>query len=576
MPGLVGFTHDGMSSALAAATVSRMQELLVYTVSSHSDPIFCDGRLCATRSHSNIIQKQAQPCGEDGVYVWLDGEFYNSEELRKSKQRSCAQPCGTPDDAALLLELYRRDKEFSFLNQIDGTYSAVVYDSKTASVHLISDRYGLRHLFWTVVGSSLVWASEVKGVLAFPGFAPKINPAAVETFFGAGHMLGDQTWLAGVELLPAATVMSWDIRTSSLVRNRRYWWWDEIKPLSGKSDEESLTEELGRLFRASVARRSRGPGRVGLTLSGGLDSRAILAAMPGSEAIHAVTFGKKICGDVLIAAQAASVKGVVHHTAEMNSANWLAGRCDGIWRTDGQFNLLHMNAIAARPIVKGLYDINLDGFLGDAVLGGSYIGDRQTDAVERIDNRGRRFISLGQAGLSPYAETRRPFFDNALMELTMAIPENLRRHAHIYRKMLLREFPSFFKAIAWQRTGVPITWPRQAERHGRRFAKRKNELRERLSWFGICDPAPRGFADYDKWIRQGPARPFFEEVLRSSSALYPEFISRERVHRDLAKHLAGGNRSEGLCAVVTFEIWLRQIFEGKYRPAVVKPEPAAV
>jgi len=153
------------------------------------------------------------------------------------------------------------------------------------------------------------------------------------------------------------------------------------------------------------------------------------------------------------------------------------------------------------------------------------------------------------------------------MELTMAIPEYLRRGSYIYRKMLLREFPEFFKDIPWQKTGTPISWPRSLARQGRTFAEVKDEFRQRASWFGFCNPAPRGFADYDKWIRQEPARSFFEELLRSPSALYAEFIPRQRVERDLAKHLDGGNRSEGLCAVLTFEIWLQQVFEGKYRSA---------
>jgi len=200
-------------------------------------------------------------------------------------------------------------------------------------------------------------------------------------------MVGDETWLRGVELVPAATVITWDIASASIARKHRYWWWNEIKPLTGKIDEDLLTEELGRLFRGAVARRSSGSKTIGLTLSGGLDSRAILAAMPGGRSLHAVTFGKKGCGDILIASRAARVKGAAHHVAEMNSANWLEQRCNGVWWTDGQFNLLHMNALAGLPLMSQLYDISLDGFLGDAVLGGSYISDREAGVVEKIDSR---------------------------------------------------------------------------------------------------------------------------------------------------------------------------------------------
>src|SRR6185436_19713275 len=121
--------------------------------------------------------------------------------------------------------------------------------------------------------------SELKGLLGLPGFSPTIDQNALRDFVGVGHMLGNRTWFDGVQVLSAATVLTWDLRNQTALE-RRYWSWDQVQPLSDNIDEREVLHELGDLFVAGVRRRCNDTAAVGLTLSGGLDSRAILAAMP--------------------------------------------------------------------------------------------------------------------------------------------------------------------------------------------------------------------------------------------------------------------------------------------------------
>ena len=83
--------------------------------------------------------------------------------------------------------------------------------------------------------------------------------------------------------------------------------------MTGKIDVDEVAEELGRLFIDAVNRRCNQKG-IGVCLSGGLDSRAILAAMPNrQEPIHTITFGKRGCDDIRIASKVAKIKGASHH-----------------------------------------------------------------------------------------------------------------------------------------------------------------------------------------------------------------------------------------------------------------------
>jgi asparagine synthase (glutamine-hydrolysing) len=447
----------------------------------------------------------------------------------------------------------------------------VVFDSERQCLHLITDRYGLRHLYWTRTRNGVAWASEVKAFLALPEFKPKIDRGSVGEFFSIGYLLGNRTWLEDVALLSPGSHFVFDLRKDE-IQIRNYWSWSEITPLSGKTDPREMTEELGRLFNVAVKRQCESPDPVGISLSGGLDSRAILAAAPDHESgrpIHAVTVGSRRCDDARIAAQAARVKGIPHHVVELTAANWLSGRIPGVWYTDGQSNLLHMHALVSVEEQRVRCRINLNGFLGDALLGGSYMHDPQWSVTEKANNRGRRFINEGTRLTNNFLQNRLPFFSNALMEYTCSIPEELRDQSRIYNRMLLKQFPAFFRRIPWQRTGVPITWPREFAKAAHRLGR----LQRRVGCMIACIRSNVGVEDtydytnYAAWIRQQPARSMFEQMIVNPRALFPEFIPREEIQLSWGEHMGGLNRAEKICRTITFELWLQQVFEHRFRDA---------
>jgi len=273
----------------------------------------------------------------------------------------------------------------------------------------------------------------------------------------------------------------------------------------------------------------------------------------------------KGCNDLRIAAAAAARKGAVHHTCEMSAENWLRLRPEAVWWTDGELNLMHMHVVTILPRVAELFDIGLDGCAANGVIGDAWIEQGMAGVREYFRDRPRRFLVLGPTTVRSFIETRFPFLDNRFVELAVAAPDHLKKDNSLYRIMLLIAFPSFYETIPWQHTGSPIRWPRPTGARGHRVGRLRGKLLQALRHHGLYKSAERGYADYATWIRQEPARTFVREVLSSASALYPAYVSRARVDSDLAKHLEGKDRSESLCRMLTFEIWLRQVFEGKYR-----------
>jgi asparagine synthase (glutamine-hydrolysing) len=611
MPGLLGLTCSDALGENSREAIGKMSQMMLHRDFYQQEPVFCDDRVCATRIHVNILQKQSQPyhCGQ--YLLWLDGEFYKQDEL-------CRQYGLTPQsDPELFISLYQQNQNFSFLKKIDGVFVACLYDTKAQKLYLISDRHGMRRLYWTIYKNSLVWSGELKAFLALPEYQPQIDPYAVEDFLGLRYFINDRTWFADVKLFPAATVLTWDIQEQSLSQ-QRYWWWQEVPLLKDSIDRRELVEELGRRFRLSVESRSHSSDRerVGLTLSGGLDSRAILAAIPPLDyPLETVTLGQSDCEDVQIAQKVAKVKGANFYPVDINAENWLQSRGSNIWQTDGSCSILHMHFV---PILKeierlNLYESNLHGAGGDGIVGGDHLlekeqfsyyvekrlglnnfalsGEHKRSILQRfqeyfnhldnsfhilyIDNRIRSFLAKDfTLSLVAGRETRLPFLDNQLTELLYSIPLHLKQGNKLYEDMLLATFPKFYRTIPRQGTGEPIGPPNWNRKMRKTTHRLQTKITRKLKFLGIHGhPNPlrsqrQNFIHPNLWIRQQPARVLYDRILNNPNAYYRNHLSSEQVQniqQAWQDHLNGKNLADKLSLALTFEIWLQQVFAGNYR-----------
>ncbi len=589
MPGLIGFTdihHKHNEDMLL-----NIRDLLKHFDSYIDEDLYSDKCIYASRTHLGVINQCKQPYISNNQFLsWIEGEFYNQKELKSMYNVE------SETDNELLANIYNSTRSFKFLRDIDGCYTAVLYEKKENKVYLITDRYGFKPLYWGTIQDDLMWSSELKGFLGNKDFKPVLDCQAIEEFFDIGYLLENRTWFEGIELVPPASILTFDLKKSK-VGIEHYWSWNEINPMKGAIDERELIEELGRLFKQSVRKRVNNNERIGIALSGGLDSRAILAAVPEDyKPLHTFTFGQEGCDDIKIARKVSKIKGAQYHALELNSNNWLMPRTNGVWKSDGLLNLLHMHGIEFYDEYKSCTDFNLDGFAGDLVLGGSYLRKCSLDkkihssmvknvthsqmAISNfntwymidktdpyfINNRVRRFTNSGLLSITKLIEVRIPFWDNKLIDFVYTIPDLLRYNSYIYNKMLLSTFSQYYYNIPWQKTGYPISY---SELRGRivRLKKRvNNKVRRESQRFGFKYTDLKSFTDYPEWIRAQPARAFFEKLLLSKKALYPQFIDERRILHYLTDHMKRQkNYHNELCLVLTFELWLQQVFEGKYR-----------
>lgn len=458
---------------------------------------------------------------------------------------------------------------------LDGVFAAAVYDPGGARLHLCTDRLGVQPLYLWHGGDSLAWASELKAFLPLPGFSRDVQPDALNAMMRLGHMVGDLTWFAEVQAVGAATVVSFDLVTGREVSRRRYWSWSHIPPLDLHFDDavEALRSELVTSVRARV-----GGGAVGLSLSGGLDSRAILAAL-GSDArgLPTFTLGHKDSRDLRYARQVARRARTSHSECVLTARNWFAGRARAVWNTDGLVNVRHCHYTPFHAELSSSHGINLNGFLGGAVLGTSYLAGRPHDtrvnaelATELygelarhddpddafyatphiepylINNRGRRFIALGSVEIAAAVEHRYPLISRRLLEIAFGLPDRF-REAGLYHAALLSLSPDLVGGIAWEKTGRSI--------RGRRHFR--DRAREWLSSRSSRASSTSALADYDQWVRTEPFLSATRALLNSSGSLLREAVGHD-YSRHVEVHLEGSRRyTEHIMRAFTAEIWLR-------------------
>ena len=224
---------------------------------------------------------------EDGaIGVVLNGEIYNFRELQGELEHAghrLASRCDTEVIAHLAeglgaVELARR---------LDGMFAFAVWDSRRERLVLGRDRLGKKPLHYWFAEGRLVFASEIKGVLAHPAVPRRLHPRAIPAYLTFGYVPTPGTFYDGIRSLPPGHVLT--LERGGEPRIERYWEPPRRHPGPGPSLETAAAEVRSR-FEAAVRRRLIADVPLGAFLSGGIDSSAVVAMMAAASEEPVATF----------------------------------------------------------------------------------------------------------------------------------------------------------------------------------------------------------------------------------------------------------------------------------------------
>lgn len=210
----------------------------------------------------------------DGRYVIsYNGEVYNFKELRIELESLGHHFLSRTDSEVVLHAFAQWGRQC--LNRFNGMFALAVWDTKEHELFLGRDRYGIKPLYYLLQGSTFLFASEQKALLAHPAAQRTIDLEGLLEYFTFQNFFTDRTLLRGVHILNAGCSLTLKPGATNL-RPERYWDFSFQEPEHPRDDREYL-EELDRLFVQAVNRQLVSDVDVGAYLSGGIDSGSITA-----------------------------------------------------------------------------------------------------------------------------------------------------------------------------------------------------------------------------------------------------------------------------------------------------------
>jgi asparagine synthase (glutamine-hydrolysing) len=215
----------------------------------------------------------------DGQYtITYNGEVYNFQELRIELE-AMGYPFRSRTDTEVILNAYAKWGP-ECVNRFNGMFAFAVWDKNRQELFLARDRYGIKPLYYTIIGNYFLFASEQKAIITHPAVNREIDLEALLEYFTFQNIFTDKTLLKGIKLFPAGCharlPLGWGTNGSQTLRMNRYWDFNFREPENPASEEEYI-EELDRLFRQAVNRQLVSDVEVGVYLSGGMDSGSITA-----------------------------------------------------------------------------------------------------------------------------------------------------------------------------------------------------------------------------------------------------------------------------------------------------------
>jgi asparagine synthase (glutamine-hydrolysing) len=239
------------------------------------------------------IDNGIQPMSnEDGsIQVVFNGEIYNHRELRAELKADGYRFRTDHSDTEVLIHGYARWGSDLVL-RLNGMFAFAILDRSRFRLFLARDRFGEKPLYYSIGPSWLAFASEISSLLQHPAVGRGLDSRAAQKYFAYGYVPAPGTLISGVSKLPGGHHLTYDLQ-SMQASVARYWRF-AVEADNDLHDEASLTEELAALLNTAVRRRLISDVPLGMFLSGGIDSSAILACATsalGRDHVKAFTIG---------------------------------------------------------------------------------------------------------------------------------------------------------------------------------------------------------------------------------------------------------------------------------------------
>jgi len=221
----------------------------------------------------------AQPMHSAGgrYVISYNGEVYNFPELRRDLEERGHSFRGGSDTEVMLAAIVEWGLATA-VSRCVGMFAFALFDRQTRTLSLVRDRIGVKPLYWCVSNGVLLFGSELRALMAYPGFARTIDRDALAALVRYSYIPAPATVFRDVYKLPPGSILS--VRVGESPRIEPYWRLvDHVTIDPSPVDFEVAAEQLHDLLRTAVRQRMVADVPIGAFLSGGFDSSTVVALM---------------------------------------------------------------------------------------------------------------------------------------------------------------------------------------------------------------------------------------------------------------------------------------------------------
>jgi asparagine synthase (glutamine-hydrolysing) len=275
MCGICGVFHSDRTERVNRDTLVAMNRQIIHR-GPDDDGFFVEENVGLAMRRLSIIDIQTghQPLSNEDGSVWIvfNGEIYNHQDLRKDLE-SRGHRYRTRSDTETIVHLYEEYGRHC-VKHLRGMFAFAIWDRSKRSLFLVRDRLGIKPLYYRYDGKTLLFGSEIKALLAYPGAKREFNRGTLAEYLAFGYIAGEESMYAGIrKVLPGHILTLGEqggLETSS--------YWDlDVKADDGSLSREHYVNRYREQLEQCVSSHLMSDVPLGVFLSGGLDSSAVAA-----------------------------------------------------------------------------------------------------------------------------------------------------------------------------------------------------------------------------------------------------------------------------------------------------------
>ena len=336
MCGICGILYPGGTQHVDRNILANMNRQIVHR-GPDDEGYFVEGNVGLAIRRLSIVDVKTghQPIANEDESLWIvfNGEIYNHKELRGE-----LEPRGhryrTRSDTETIVHLYEEYGR-DCVKYLRGMFAFAIWDCRRKTLFAARDRLGIKPFYYRYDGKTLLFGSEIKAVLSYPGVRAELNTGVLAEYLAFGYLAGSQTMFAGIDKLPPGHTL--EVDAAGQLNIECYW------DLTVPADEDIRPREYyvktyRELLEACVSSHLMSDVPLGVFLSGGLDSSAVaaLTVKIRREPIEtfSVGYGEEAFSELPYARQMAQHIGSRHHEVRLNREEFFAALPALIWHED--------------------------------------------------------------------------------------------------------------------------------------------------------------------------------------------------------------------------------------------------